>query len=107
MEGGVHGDDLMICPAVLIISISSGCLDSAFNGFRTAVGEKYPVQACCPGQSLCCSDCGNIIIIIGGMGQLIDLVFDRIIKILVIVTKSEYRNASAEIKIAFSSMVNS
>ena len=36
------------------------------------------------------------------MGQLIDLIFDRIIKILVIVTKSEYRNAGAEIQIAFS-----
>ena len=45
MEGMLHGDNFMACAAVLSIGIFFGGLDCALNGFRAAVGKKYPVHA--------------------------------------------------------------
>ena len=73
VEGTVHGNDLMIRGSVLQIRVLSGRLDSPLDGLRPGIGEKNPVHAGKLLELFCRVYGRDIVIIVRGMDQLIDL----------------------------------
>ena len=102
VEGMVHGDNFMVVSAVFQVRIFPGRLHRPLHRLRPGVGEKYPVHAGDLPQLSGRIYSGHIVIIIGCMDQLVNLRFQRVIVIPVIIPKSEHCNTCGEVKIFFS-----
>ena len=104
MEGVLHGNNLMTCLAVSVVSIAKRRLHRALNRLRTAVAEEC-FAAWNAGrlhQLLRCLYGRLAVKVIRDMNDLIDLSLDRVIKFLIIITQSEYCDSGKEIQIFLS-----
>ena len=101
VERMLHGNDLVVGPAVLEVGIFNGRLQGAFYRFRAAVGKEDPVHT---GNLFdpVGRACRRLVIeIVGGMDDLVQLGFDRVIEFLMVVAKSEYRDTRHEVQVFF------
>ena len=73
MKGVLHGNDLVIRGTILQIGVFPGRLDGALHGLRTAVGKEHPIHSRYLFQLPRRLNGRHIIIIIGGVDQLVDL----------------------------------
>ena len=73
VEGMLHGYDLMVRAAVLLICVLAGSLDGPFDSLRAGIGEEHPVHAGDLLQLLRRPDSGHVVVVVGGVDHLVDL----------------------------------
>ena len=98
----IHRNDFVAFFVSLHDRILSCQLQSAFIGLCTAVCHKYLVHSGRLCQTFCCLHQWLGIEIIGKMCRLVNLVFQRVFKFFITVTKRTYGDSCAKIKIFFS-----
>ena len=102
MKGMVHRNDLMIVGTVFQVSVFSCYFDRTFDGFGSAVCEKYFGKSGCFYQFLCGFHHRYIVIQVGGMDHFINLILQRLIVYLIIVSQGKYRDSCCKVQIFFS-----